>query len=131
MSITLERPQSTSETPATDAANTVPTVTVFSKNECPYCDSTKARLTARGVPFREINVQNDTEPRAEFGGRTPLEHVMENYGRSMPAVVVTDSSGEESWTGSRPDMTLALVQRFESLGALIPAAERGAHTSHL
>lgn len=123
MSITTELPQTVTE----------PAVTVFSKNDCPYCDSTKARLTARGVPFREINVQEDTEPRDEFGGLTPLDYVVANYGRSMPAVVVAEDSGnyEESWTGSRPDKTLALIQRFEQLGATIPVKERAAHTGHL
>jgi len=131
MSITLERPQTTDATPTPDAATSVPTVTVFSKNECSRCTAVEAKLTERGVPFREINVETDTVPRAEFGGKTPLEHVIENYGRSMPVVVVTGTAGEDSWNGNRPDKVLPLIERFKSLGALIPEAERGAHTSHL
>lgn len=132
MSITIEDPQTITETRASSAdATSVPTVTVFSKNECTRCTAVEARFTARGIPFREINVQNDTAPRDEFGGMTPLEHVLENYGREMPVIVVRDDAGENSWSGSRPDKVLELIQRFESLGALIPEAERAASTSHL
>ncbi|MEO3931344.1 glutaredoxin family protein [Micrococcaceae bacterium Sec7.4] len=131
MSITLERPQTINESPASEAATTVPTVTVFSKNDCSRCDAVEAKFTERGVPFREINVETDTAPRAEFGGKTPMEHVMENYGRSMPVVVVQGGAGEDSWNGTRYDKVLPLIQRFEALGALIPTAERAAHTSHL
>lgn len=131
MSITIEEHQTTTEAAATGDAPAIPTVTIFSKNNCPYCVSTKARLTARGVPFREINVQEDTAPRAEFGGKTPMEHVVGNYGTSMPAVVIKDGPADESWTGSRPDRTLALIQRFEAIGATIPVEERAAHASHL
>lgn len=115
-------------TAAAGTASPVPTVTVFSKNDCSICVATEAKLTERGVPFREINVQEDAEPRDEFGGRTPLEHVLENYGRSMPAVVVDDGTEKDSWTGRRPDKLLQLIGRFEALGALIPAEERTTRT---
>jgi len=132
MSITIEDPQTITEMPAS-SANTasVPTVTVFSKNECTRCTAVEAKFTARGIPYRKINVQNDTTPRDEFGGKTPLEHVLENHGREMPVIVVQDDAGEDSWSGSRPDKVLELIQRFESLGATIPEAERAASTSHL
>lgn len=128
MSITIDRPRTATESAAGTA---IPTVTVFSKNDCSRCDGVEAKFNARGIPFREINVQEDTVPRDEFGGKTPLEHVMENYGREMPVVVVQDDAGEVSWSGSRYDKVLELIQRFKSLGALIPEAERTAHTSHL
>lgn len=126
--ITTERPQTATEPTAADV---IPTVTIFSKNDCSICDSTKARLTARGVPFREINVQEDTAPRAEFGNKTPFEYVVERYGRSMPAVAVEGGPESDSWTGNRPDKIVALIQRFETLGATIPVEERAAHASHL
>lgn len=134
MSITIENPQAMTATPTSDAATaapSVPTVTVFSKNDCSRCDAVEAKFTARGIPFREINVQTDTAPRDEFGGMTPLEHVMANYGREMPVVVVRDNAGDDSWTGNRYDKVLELIQRFKALGATIPEAERAAHASHL
>jgi glutaredoxin-like protein NrdH len=128
MSITTERPQTTTE-PA--AAEVIPTVTVFSKNDCSICDAVEAKFTERGIPFREINVQTDTAPRAEFGNKTPMDHVIENYGRSMPVVVVEDGPRSDSWSSRRPDKVLALIQHFEAIGATIPVEERAAHTSRL
>lgn len=102
----------------------VPTVTVFSKNDCSACDATKDKLTAAGVPFREINVEEDTEPRAEFGNETPLTHVIEKYGRSMPAVVVEDDQWGDFWLGRRYDKLVALIHLFQKLGAIIPEEDR-------
>jgi glutaredoxin len=129
VSITTEHPHTTTESPTPEAA--IPVVTVFSKNECSICDAVEAKFIERGIPFREINVQTDTAPRAEFGNKTPLEHVIENYGRSMPVVVVEDGPRSDSWNSRRPDKVLALVQHFEKIGATIPVEERAAHTSHL
>lgn len=104
-------------------AETVPQVTVFSKNDCTLCVGTKNRFTAKGIPFREINVEEDTEPRAEFGGKTPLEHVLK-YGNQMPFVVVENGSWGEQWSGARPDKIVELGLLFERLDALIPAEDR-------
>lgn len=104
-----------------DATEELPLVTVFSKNDCPDCTRTKARFTARGVPFREINVQEDSEPRAEFGNRTPLDHVKERYGMRMPTVVVDYGTKEDHWSGPRPDKVVETGLLFERLGALVPA----------
>ena len=38
-------------------------VTVYSKNNCPFCDRAKALLESRGVPFTEVNIENDTDSR--------------------------------------------------------------------
>lgn len=124
MSITTDL---TNTEPATTSTGSVPTVTVFSKNDCSVCDSTEAKFIERGIPFREINVQTDTEPRAEFGNKTALEHVMERYGRQMPVVVIEDSTWGDHWTGRRPDKMVELIQLFEKLGATIPTEERADH----
>lgn len=118
------------ETTLSDAES-IPTVTIFSKNDCSICVSTEAKFTERGVPFREINVEEDTAPRVEFGNKTALEHVMERYGRQMPVVVVEDNTWGDSWTGRRPDKMLDLIQLFEKLGATIPVEERAAHKTNL
>jgi glutaredoxin len=134
MSITIERPQTTTNTtaaPVAAAETSIPTVTVFSKNDCSICDAVEAKFTERGIPFREINVQTDTEPRAEFGNKTPFDFVVERYGRSMPVVVVEDGPRSDSWSSRRPDKVLALIQHFEAIGATIPVEERAAHNSHL
>lgn len=104
------------------------TLTVFSKNDCSICTQTEKTFARKGVPFTEINVQEDLEPRAEFGGRTPIDHVKATFGLQMPAVVITDPDGwvVDSWTGGRMDKWSATVARFEEAGLLIPEGERQA-----
>ena len=38
-------------------------VTIYSKNNCPFCDRAKALLESRGVPCTEVNIENDPESR--------------------------------------------------------------------
>jgi glutaredoxin len=113
-------------TPITEATEdeAVPTVTVFSKNNCSICVATEAKLTERGIPFRDINVEEDTEPRAEFNNLTPFDYVVRYYGRSMPVVVVDSGVWGDHWTGRRFDKMFDLIQLFEKLGATIPEADR-------
>ncbi|MET0885677.1 MAG: glutaredoxin family protein [Mycetocola sp.] len=100
------------------------TVTVFSKNQCPDCKALKTQLNLRGVPYREINVQEDEAPREEFDGLTPFEHVVANYGRQMPTVVVEDGEWGDSWSGSRMDKVVETITRFREAGLLIPEDQR-------
>lgn len=109
----------------------VPTVTVFSKNDCSICVSTEAKFIEKGIPFREINVETDTEPRAEFGNKTAFDHVVERYGRQMPVVIIQNGTQSDHWSGRRPDKIVELTQLFESLGATIPVEERTAHRTNL
>jgi glutaredoxin len=101
-------------------------VTIFSKNDCANCANTEKQFTRKGVPYTEINVQEDTEPREEFGGLTPFDYVVANYGRQMPIVVVEDSDNEwgDWWTGARIDKMLATIKRFSDTDQLIPENER-------
>ena len=36
-------------------------ITVYSKNNCPFCQQAKNLLTRKGVQFEEINIDVDTE----------------------------------------------------------------------
>lgn len=112
---------------AATAAPTL-TVTVFSKDDCAICVNTENTFRKKGVPFTEINVQQDLEPRDEFGGKTPLEHVMETFGRQMPAVLVQDDLGfaVNSWTGANMFELHQTIKLFEAKGLLIPEDERQA-----
>jgi glutaredoxin len=38
-------------------------VTIYSKNNCPFCDRAKALLESRGVAYTEVNIENDPESR--------------------------------------------------------------------
>lgn len=99
-------------------------LTVFSKNECPECTSAKRFLIKRGVPYREINVETETEPRAEFDGLTPFDYVVKTYGRKMPTMVLEDGSWGDWWPGARPDKLIEVVRRFKEVGLLVPEDQR-------
>lgn len=119
---TLLEPTETESTTA--AAPAAMTITVFSKNNCPDCKALKTQFDLKGVAYTEINVQEDEEPRAEFGGLTPIEHVLNNYGRQMPTVVVEDGEWGDWWSGARFDKILETVNRLDAAGQLIPEGER-------
>lgn len=38
-------------------------LTVYSKNNCPFCVRAKQLLESRGVPFTEVNIEYDPESR--------------------------------------------------------------------
>lgn len=38
-------------------------ITVYSKNNCPFCDRAKALLESRGVQYTEINIEHNAESR--------------------------------------------------------------------
>ena len=38
-------------------------ITVYSKNNCPFCDRAKALLESKNVPYTEVNIENDAESR--------------------------------------------------------------------
>ena len=38
-------------------------LTVYSKNNCPFCDRAKQLLESKGVPFTEVNIEHDSESR--------------------------------------------------------------------
>ena len=38
-------------------------LTIYSKNNCPFCVQAKTLLESKGVPYTEINIEHDTEAR--------------------------------------------------------------------
>ena len=38
-------------------------LTVYSKNNCPFCDRAKALLESKGVPFKVIKMEDEPEAR--------------------------------------------------------------------
>ncbi len=38
-------------------------LTIYSKNNCPFCVRTKQLLESKGVSYNEINIEKDTEAR--------------------------------------------------------------------
>jgi glutaredoxin len=39
------------------------TLTVYTKNNCPYCDRAKALLESKGVAYKSINIEEDPDAR--------------------------------------------------------------------
>lgn len=52
-------------------------ITVYSKNQCPFCDRAKQLLTSRGVEYSEVNVSENPEAR---------EYLLEQGLRSVPQI---------------------------------------------
>ncbi|TDK87550.1 NrdH-redoxin [Mycobacterium paragordonae] len=83
---------------------TAPAVTVYVRaidaaEKCYQCDATKRRLTAKGIAFDEVDVD---EPHV----REALTYL--GY-TGIPVVVAATAAGEQHWVGYRPDRIDALV----------------------
>lgn len=77
------------------------TITLFSKNNCSKCKLTENQFIKANVPHRYINVEEDTEPRAEFADadgnpRSPRDYVVAEFGTAMPAVELRQISADGS-----------------------------------
>ena len=52
-------------------------ITVYTKDNCPFCDMAKALLESRGVEYETINVSEQSEAR---------DFLIENGHRSVPQI---------------------------------------------
>jgi len=52
-------------------------LTVYTKNNCTFCDRAKALLESKGVPYKAINVQDDPSSK---------DFLMEQGLRSVPQI---------------------------------------------
>ena len=74
-------------------------VDIYTTPSCPYCVRAKRLLDARGIPFREIDVANDDDLRAEIIARTGRRTVPQIFidGRSIGGfeeLAALDSAGD-------------------------------------
>jgi len=57
----------------------MPTVTIYSRVGCPYCDMAKSLLRRKSVPFDEIDIGRAPDRRPEMiansGGRTTVPQI--------------------------------------------------------
>jgi glutaredoxin 3 len=90
----------------------MPKVQIYSKQQCPYCVRAKGLLDRKGVPYEEIDVENDDATRAwlvEATGQRTVPQIFVD-GRSLGGftdVDALDKAGEldpilrgEALTGS-------------------------------
>lgn len=80
------------------------TVTVYSTGpSCIRCTMTKRVLDQKGIEFAEVNIRDNDAAR---------EYVVEELGYTeAPVVVVEDGTGQDHWSGFRPDQ----IERVASL----------------
>ncbi|MCW1806151.1 glutaredoxin-like protein NrdH [Brachybacterium squillarum] len=71
-------------------------ITVYSKPLCVQCDATKRALNKAGVAYDVVDVTEDAEA---------LAHI-KSLGYVQAPVVIT---GEDHWSGFRPDKIKAVV----------------------
>ncbi len=57
-------------------------VTVYTAERCSYCHQAKALLAKRGIPYEEINLELDSDGRAELAQRTGM--------MTFPQVIIGD-----------------------------------------
>ena len=62
---------------------TTPTIEIYTQYGCPFCVRAKALLTAKAVPFTEIDVTLDGSKRREMEARKP-------GARTVPQIFVDD-----------------------------------------
>jgi len=60
-----------------------PDIVMYSTTWCPYCDRARALLQRKGLPFREIKVDEDPAARAAMLARS-------GGGRTVPQIFVGD-----------------------------------------
>lgn len=79
-------------------ATSMPSVTLYSKPNCPQCDMTKKLLDHPdvGVPYQERDVTTDPEAHAFVTGLGYM------------AAPVVHAGGDNHWSGFRPDRIRAL-----------------------
>jgi glutaredoxin-like protein NrdH len=71
-------------------------VTVFTKNNCPFCDRTKEFLDTLGVSYVTYNIQDDD---------SNFQKVLDLGYQQVPVVV---TSTGESWSGHQPAKLMKL-----------------------
>lgn len=70
-------------------------VTVYTKNNCPFCDQTKGFLKTLGVAFETFNIEEDD---------SNFQKVIDLGYQQVPVVVTS----EESWSGHQPAKLMKL-----------------------
>ena len=81
----------------------MPEVTVYTTEPCSFCTRVKGILSARGVPFEEVNLSKDPTGRAELVQRTGM--------MSFPQVIV----GERLLGGFREVLAAAESGHLDEL----------------
>ena len=79
-------------------------ITVYTTGpQCMQCTMTKKALDKAGIPYVEVNIRDNDAAR---------DYVTEELGYSQaPVCVVEDETGEDHWSGFRPDAIKRIAKR--------------------
>lgn len=79
-------------------------ITVYTRRTCGPCLATKSAMLSMGIPFREVDLDADTEA---------AQKVFSWGYRSLPVVEV---GPDRHWCDFRPDLIRDLAAEAESMG---------------
>ena len=65
-------------------------IEVYSKPDCPWCVKAKEWLSARGIPYREISVEDRDDREKLYDGWG-----LSGGGRTMPQVFIVDVESDD------------------------------------
>lgn len=86
-------------------------ITVYSKNQCPYCTQAKALLEQKGIAYTEVKIDEKPEAR---------EFVVGRGHRTVPQLYVGDQLlVEGGFTGLKSLSDEELNQRLEQYASLL------------
>lgn len=83
------------------------TTLIYSKNNCQQCKRTKLELDKKGVPYQEVNIEEDND--TSFDDYVTYLKDGHDGAMAMPVVVPDARFGLDRWAGLQPGKIKALV----------------------
>lgn len=83
-------------------------ITVYTKPNCPQCEATKRQFNRQGLAFDAIDITKDP---------SALDMLREAGFMQAPVVM----TGDDAWSGYRPDKIRALAKAAKAAAALTGA----------
>lgn len=86
-------------------------LTIYSKNNCPFCDMAKNFLRSKNINYREVNIEDDTEAR---------KFITENGHRTVPQIYFGSKIFVDGgWQGLSKMSAEQILEEIELRSALL------------